>query len=718
MNGKIQVKRTVHRNGKTFQQMYWVNPKDVKPTDQVLPGQQSMFDQSAKAEEAKPKAVSPDDLSNIRKSKGADEAMKAAKAAGISWKESDKPGINWMRCMMAAKKAAGNVQNAPEQSGKGKPKGEKKTPEKTQETAGNDESGGIDQQLIDQVNAAGDKKQKIALMLNKLGREGVMKWAAAQGIQWNMNANPGINWMRASMAVQKHLSSNPLSAAAPEPETAPEPEQPKEQAQPETAPEPETPSKPEQPKKSKPKSPKAQADPLVEQFNKAAKHQTVEESHEHLKGMLADVISTFDGDDFESIDWYSSEAYLPVNAMLRSTKGGYPHDKAGIQNLYEETGAEVPDLMDETMDSESFADMLMHFDKVTTSMSMPEDTVVYRGVNADAIQGLLGLPASFNVKDPKKLKSLIGKVGVDNGFMSCTPTASHGFVDTIDLYDTQFQILCPRGTKCGYIAPMNEFFVGESMSPELVSQSLEGDYSEATDEITLPRGCTLQVIDASVKNGKVTMKLAIVGQNTAANTETETPSSQESGNDFKTLNTVKSKREFASTYDTWESSLSKPEHAAVRKYVMAHSINFNQYLRTGEKTWGEQATRAEYKALDSAIEKSSIPESVVLYRGAPEIFFGGKNPKSLIGKTISDKGYVSTSMSDHVAKVYSEGVICKIRCRAGSKGCYIDKIGFGEPTDFSNDHNNEIVLPRNSRFKVLSVEKRGKNWEVELNYED
>ena len=36
MTGKVQVQRTVNRNGTTFQQHFWVNPSDVKETDKVI----------------------------------------------------------------------------------------------------------------------------------------------------------------------------------------------------------------------------------------------------------------------------------------------------------------------------------------------------------------------------------------------------------------------------------------------------------------------------------------------------------------------------------------------------------------------------------------------------------------------------------------------------------------------------------------------------------
>lgn len=159
------------------------------------------------------------------------------------------------------------------------------------------------------------------------------------------------------------------------------------------------------------------------------------------------------------------------------------------------------------------------------------------------------------------------------------------------------------------------------------------------------------------------------------------------------------------SYDKWASGLSSEEKDAVRKYVaLGHSRMFNDKLRTGKDATRGQASPDEYKALDSALEKSTIPEEMTLYRGTSEKMFGGRDPKDMIGETIVDNGYESTSMTGKVGGIYSDGVLCEINAPKGSKGAYVDEVGFGEKSDFGEDANNEILLPRNSQFKITGVE--------------
>lgn len=170
-----------------------------------------------------------------------------------------------------------------------------------------------------------------------------------------------------------------------------------------------------------------------------------------------------------------------------------------------------------------------------------------------------------------------------------------------------------------------------------------------------------------------------------------------------------SMKKVARSYDKWASGLNSAEKDAVRKYVaLGHSRMFNDKLRTGKNATRGQASDDEYKALDSALEKSTIPENMTLFRGTSAKMFGGKDPKDMIGETIVDKGYESTSMTGKVGDIYSDGVICKINAPKGSKGAYVDEVGFGEKSDFGEDANNEILLPRNSEFKITGVETDGK----------
>lgn len=52
-------------------------------------------------------------------------------------------------------------------------------------------------------------KHQLVDLLSKHGRQSVMDFAEKNGVDWKKNSHEGINWMRASMAIQKHMQSNP-----------------------------------------------------------------------------------------------------------------------------------------------------------------------------------------------------------------------------------------------------------------------------------------------------------------------------------------------------------------------------------------------------------------------------------------------------------------------------------------------------------------------------
>lgn len=55
---------------------------------------------------------------------------------------------------------------------------------------------------------AGNSKQRLAQMLGSHSRDEVMDFAKKNGVQWAEHSHVGINWMRASIAIQKHIDSN------------------------------------------------------------------------------------------------------------------------------------------------------------------------------------------------------------------------------------------------------------------------------------------------------------------------------------------------------------------------------------------------------------------------------------------------------------------------------------------------------------------------------
>lgn len=159
--------------------------------------------------------------------------------------------------------------------------------------------------------------------------------------------------------------------------------------------------------------------------------------------------------------------------------------------------------------------------------------------------------------------------------------------------------------------------------------------------------------------------------------------------------------------------LTKAEVDAVTNYHYGSSTTMNDRLRNGEGLDGTGFSKKELDALDAAINKGSLKENTILYRGIGKQFLGMdfSNPKSVVGKSFTDKGYSSTSSSKQVATTYSRGVVMRIKARKGTRGVYVDGASQSrkELRQFAREGdggNYEVLLKRNTKFKVTGYHKK------------
>ena len=122
------------------------------------------------------------------------KAIQYLKDNGISWKETDNEGINWMRACMAASRAENPAQGATKKDSASKSSSDTKASGKSTEEA--------------------KKAVKDLLSENNNDRAKVMQIAKASGVTWKESDNDGINWMRASLAIQKHHESGKTISAS------------------------------------------------------------------------------------------------------------------------------------------------------------------------------------------------------------------------------------------------------------------------------------------------------------------------------------------------------------------------------------------------------------------------------------------------------------------------------------------------------------------------
>ena len=142
-----------------------------------------------------------------------------------------------------------------------------------------------------------------------------------------------------------------------------------------------------------------------------------------------------------------------------------------------------------------------------------------------------------------------------------------------------------------------------------------------------------------------------------------------------------------------KTKLSSREKAEVDRYSGDTFLELNGKLRNGD------ASDSAVKHLDSAIEKSDLPNGTKVYRGmsresARNLF---KDGEVKIGAEFSDKAYSSTSTSKGIASMSAiGGVMLEIESGPGAKG--LDMKGMSR-----NEHENEVLLPRGAKMKVTGI---------------
>ena len=168
----------------------------------------------------------------------------------------------------------------------------------------------------------------------------------------------------------------------------------------------------------------------------------------------------------------------------------------------------------------------------------------------------------------------------------------------------------------------------------------------------------------------------------------------------------------------WVASLSKEQKESLNRYKQYDYIGINDYLRYGGFSMAAHGSqyyfnriKSDIGNIDKALNSSIIPENIVTYRGFVDF-------ECKTGDIVPQKAYESTSLSydsalhfaNKVINSGNKGAVAKIYIAKGKKGAFMDGVSF-IPED-----GNEILLPRNTIYKVLSVKwmKGIKHLELEV----
>ena len=143
-----------------------------------------------------------------------------------------------------------------------------------------------------------------------------------------------------------------------------------------------------------------------------------------------------------------------------------------------------------------------------------------------------------------------------------------------------------------------------------------------------------------------------------------------------------------------QGALDDSDRAAFKEYQHGDYANLNDRLRKGD------ASGKIVKDLDAAIAKGALSKRTTLYRGlaSDKPFTSFK-----VGATIDDPAYVSTSTDKSVSDDFSIGVghehtvTMHIDTPAGTNAAFFK--------EYDGYAHNEVLLPRNTKYKITRVRK-------------
>lgn len=130
----------------------------------------------------------------------------------------------------------------------------------------------------------------------------------------------------------------------------------------------------------------------------------------------------------------------------------------------------------------------------------------------------------------------------------------------------------------------------------------------------------------------------------------------------------------------------------------------NKIGKTVPKDFMDKGSYEQIITLDKVIAKNSLPEETWLYRKVSPYWLQREGIEFKTGNIITEYGFTSTSAVEG-ANVMRKGkdVLLEIRAPKGTKA-FVS----------SNSAESEVILPRNSKFKVVSVSDRSGKTVVRL----
>jgi hypothetical protein len=152
-------------------------------------------------------------------------------------------------------------------------------------------------------------------------------------------------------------------------------------------------------------------------------------------------------------------------------------------------------------------------------------------------------------------------------------------------------------------------------------------------------------------------------------------------------------------YDSWIKNLSDDERLGLGEYQRGDYNSMNDHLRKGDQVNNFQKKRINDAI--SALGKTSIPQDTILYRGTDTDVYKsqlGNDPKQWVGKTFTDKGFLSSSIDESAS---FGGLKVKILAPKGTKGGYLGNL---PPPHRHNKGEKEMLLAPGTRMRIIGVD--------------
>lgn len=166
-----------------------------------------------------------------------------------------------------------------------------------------------------------------------------------------------------------------------------------------------------------------------------------------------------------------------------------------------------------------------------------------------------------------------------------------------------------------------------------------------------------------------------------------------------------------SRYRKWVNSLEHGTQPVIADYCADAYYDINMYWRQIGDWENIDADKVKYQTglIDKAISSFELKDNIQTYRGIDidtiiQMFPEAEELSDLVGKSFSDKAFLSTSPVRSVAEKFAsqngqDGVLLQLSIPSGiGRGAYINKLsGF-------QDDEYEFLLKRNAKFEIFEVD--------------